>query len=645
MTDPGLADLARAALSALRADAVLVVDERGHGPRVVLDEGASGSGLCPGEVLPGLPATAGDAVVDNGRSRSGRAVRSTSLGDDAGRRIGTLHVLHDVDVTPPERLHAHVRAFARHLGVILQRRPRRAPDRTHVLPWDDDDGLSTTLDDVTALVSDVVRPLVGAAAVGITLWDPDRQVLRALPGAFGVGDGALAASVTGPVTNLLSTGSRVFATGQPYLSNDAVRDPGVLQPYAEVFRIHRILSVPLTLPRRRIGVLHLVNKTDDFTVADIACVEEVAPQIAVAVDLARSVGRMAAQQRLEAILTATAVAVASGRQVEDCLVPAFDRFVEVTGASTVALVPLTADPLLRRGGPPAPDIEERLLRDARALAATSTGAFPRRAGDPGWAALHAPVTFDGARAATLSVLRRNGEPFSPEESDVVVRLAGLVALAWTTERYQHQLAEIARLRERERIADGLHDRVAQILFAAQLGIDTVLESSPQGPSTERIVEVRDLLVHGDAAIRDVIHRLSNEPDASPARRIRLEVESVEDEFGVAVRVEIPDPDALATLPRPVADAVVKIVREGTVNAAKHAGPCRIGLDVRTERTDADDHRLVVTVVDDGLGAGLDGVPGRGLTSLCRTVDDAGGTLVRTRAGDGFGTRLVATFPL
>jgi signal transduction histidine kinase len=198
------------------------------------------------------------------------------------------------------------------------------------------------------------------------------------------------------------------------------------------------------------------------------------------------------------------------------------------------------------------------------------------------------------------------------------------------------------LRERERIADELHDRVAQILYAAQLGIDTILETASEEAEIQRMIEIRELLIKGDTSIRDVIHRLTAAaPQSNVTRRLRLEIESVEDEFGVAVHVELPDDDTLKDVPRPVTEAIVKIAREGTVNAAKHAGPCRISLDLRV-----DDTELVLSILDDGLG--VSSVPrhtGHGLTSLHRLAEDAGGTITLTAPAAGFGSLLRATFPL
>lgn len=638
-----LGDVFGLAVTVLRADGLLVVDERPSEPRVIIAEGLTASELA--EALDELGSPAGDTV--HAGTLGERRVLATALCLDSGEHIGYLYVVYGTDTPLTADLDMLVRAFGRHIGFAVNRgatRRRDEPTRTAAPRWENLERLPESVHGITGLIADFVRPLTGATAVGITVWDEERCILQALPGAFGANDVALVASVTGPATNMLSTGTRVFTTGQPYLSNHASGDPGILQPYVEMFRIRRILSVPLDAGNRRIGVLHLINKPTDFTSDDIAAVESVSPQIAITVDLARLVVQMTARQRLEKVLTGAAVSIASAQSVAECLVPAFDELASVTGASVVALFPREAPPLIRRIGPSDPDLERRLAQDAGELGSRTSGAFPHRPGDPGWAALHAPVEVYGERTATLSVLRRTGEPFLAAEQDVVARLASLVALAWATERYQHQLAEIARLRERERIADELHDRVAQILYAAQLGIDTVLETATSKPETERMVEVRELLIKGDTAIRDVIHQLTaGASTATLGRRVRLEVESVEDEFGVAVHVELPTDDELSVVPRPIAEALVKFAREGTVNAAKHAGPCRIALDVQLTEDE-----IVMSILDDGLGPrrGPPGHrPGYGLASLHRQVEDMGGTLAVGAGHGGFGTRLVATLPL
>ncbi|GAA3227892.1 hypothetical protein GCM10017691_18620 [Pseudonocardia petroleophila] len=623
-----LVAVSRLAMAELGADAVLV--ECGAGIAVL-------GGPADDELLTAVRRGTGDPRV-------------TSLTDGGA----SVHVLHRTAPEDPGRCRDLLQAFARHIAVILGRDDAPPdPDGDGVLAVDDLPLLPDAVIAITGRVAGMMQPLTGATAAGITVWDAEHGILRALPGAFGANDDVVAASVTGRVTNLRSATSRVLTTGQPYLSNRASGDPGIIQSYVDIFEITRILSVPLNNGGRRIGVLHLVNKPTDFTIDDITATERVAPRIAIAVELALAVARMSAQQRLEGVLTSVAVAVATGRGVQDGLLPAFRQLADVTAASLVALVPPDSPPLLCRRGEPDPELERRVIDEGRTFGSPSShGELPRAAGDPGWTVLRAPVEVHGHRTATLAVLRRSAEPFTDAESDVVTRLAALVGLAWATEQYQRQLAEITLLQERERIADELHDRVSQILYAAGLGLDTLLEQPDTAPDDrERLLEVRRLVVGGDVAIRDVIHDLARAPGAQLSRRLRREVQAVEEEFAVAVRTEIPDDDVLAPIPRTVADALVRVAREGTVNAAKHAGPCRIALTVRV-----DQRHVGLTVLDDGLGLpesrwlrvrgdALDDSRGHGVAALRRTVEDAGGTIAIASPDGGFGTRLECRFAL
>jgi signal transduction histidine kinase len=77
--------------------------------------------------------------------------------------------------------------------------------------------------------------------------------------------------------------------------------------------------------------------------------------------------------------------------------------------------------------------------------------------------------------------------------------------------------------------------------------------------------------------------------------------------------------------------------EGLTNAVKHAGAASVVLSAARE-----DGRLVVSVVDDGVG-GAAPRNGSGLTGLRDRVAAQGGTL-RIDSGPGQGTTLTAEFP-
>jgi signal transduction histidine kinase len=90
------------------------------------------------------------------------------------------------------------------------------------------------------------------------------------------------------------------------------------------------------------------------------------------------------------------------------------------------------------------------------------------------------------------------------------------------------------------------------------------------------------------------------------------------------------------LPEPVEATAYYVVAEGLSNVYKHAHARHVVVQAAT-----DEHRLTVTVIDDGVG-GADET-GRGLRGLTDRVETVGGVLmVETRAGGG--TQLRAEIP-
>lgn len=646
----GLVDLqalARCALEATHADGLLILDEHGPEPSVALSAGLATSDLIRA-VEESKPTGWTQRVGDVTHRVSGqRWIISSRLSPDRLAVTGAIYLIYrdGRSASDSEQLRALVQAFASHAGFLLgcvqagdvgRQRPIQG-----LLPWEDLLHQQCALEQLNSWVAEVMARLTGASTVGITIWDEERSVLRALPGAFGATDDDMSASVTGPPTNLCSVAARVLQSGQPYLSNCARGDPGILQQYVKAFQIRRLLSLPLQNGARPIGVLHLANKSTEFDYADLTAALSVSRRIATAIEVACSIGQMASRRRLQEILADTAIAITSGHDVNRCVVRALDHLGDALGASLVALIPAGSTALIRRVRACIPDLEVRLLLGAR-RGMSSSGGYPQGAGDPGWAALHAPVESFGEAAATLSVLRCDGQSFTVEEEEAVSKLANLVALACSRERYQRQLAQVARLRERERIADELHDHVNQLLYAARIRLETVLEGSSEVTDSSGLADVRSLLIEGDEAIRKVIRRLAVQHHPTFSGRLRTEIDSVERRFCVVVSTYIPDDEALGTVADVVGDAIVKVVREGTVNAAKHAGPCRIEVRVRLPNPAS----IEVSVSDDGHGFAQapDLRPGLGMSSLRRVIGEAGGQLVVTRPASGFGLSLIATFP-
>lgn len=630
----GFDGLTVAARRTLGSDALVIVFEPGPRPPVVVAaEGLSATELADleralGERRPGYLEREFEGVLS----------APIGLGDE---RLGTLHALkRAAGAFENEQL---ITTFAAQVATAfgLRRRPAAHEDRLEPLDALDALVLSAhSFEDLSRALTDVIGPLFGGAKTAVMVSDSQRNVLQMIPGSFGAHP-EVAASHQVSIFDPRSNSARTFTTGQPYFSNASKQDPSIRREYVAVFQIQRLLSVPLG----QVGVLHIANKPSDYTLEDVERALALAPRIASIVELATTLFRLRRQRQLDGILSNVAVAVASGSSSTDFLTPALVELCVATDASLLAIVSDDALPMLARSGPRDEELEQLVLEEAGGdpgMRAYVVG--PKQAGDPGWAAFYLPVYLGRQRMGTLAAYRLRGEPFAQAERSALARMANLAALARATERYQQQRAELARLQERQRIADDLHDDVAQILFAAQLTLDALLQRDiVDDEAAEAIVRARGQLIRADTTIRTVIHRLSSPPAADIATRLASVVSSVEEEFSLAIRLAVTDDAATRArhLRRPVSDTLVKVAREALVNAAKHAGPCRVGVALEVSRRD----RVVLTVSDDGRGTpGPDGLPHHGLLSLRRAVRDHSGSL-RVSHAPGGGTKVTASVPL
>jgi len=91
------------------------------------------------------------------------------------------------------------------------------------------------------------------------------------------------------------------------------------------------------------------------------------------------------------------------------------------------------------------------------------------------------------------------------------------------------------------------------------------------------------------------------------------------------------------LPEPIEAALFFVCSEALANVAKHAAASRASIELLEER-----RRIVVTIVDDGLGDAKPG-DGSGLRGLADRVEALGGQL-SVESPRGSGTRIVAELP-
>ncbi|MGE4425225.1 MAG: GAF domain-containing sensor histidine kinase [Solirubrobacteraceae bacterium] len=496
---------------------------------------------------------------------------------------------------------------------------------------------------LVARLQHVTRSVMGARGLGLMLFDADREVLHMVPGSFGV-DVSATDSCQVDVRDGRLTSADVFTTRCSYLCNDAGTDPRQPPDYLELLGIRRIMSLALSAGESDTarGVIHLVNKRKPFTSADLALAEAVVPRVASVVEAFQRSSALRRRQQLDAILARTAVGIVSGASVDALLEESIEQLADVIDVELLALVPTDRPTITARRGPRDAGLERRLLKADGPCGAAVVP--PGSAGDPGRSWRRVESRLADRRTGVLAAVRHRAASFTTDEADALTRMADVAALAWASEGYARQRAEVTRLRERQRIADGLHDTVGQILFAAQMDLEQIMDDetlSPEAAATA--THARSLLLRGDAAIREVIHQLARPPRAAVHDRIALIAAGIEEEHAITVDVDIPDGVAQTAggMSRPASDVVVRAAREALVNAAKHAGRCRVVVQLRISRAG----RMVLTVRDDGPGIDRRRRrgPTHGLDLLRRELREHGGQL-RVGGGAAGGTTVTASVP-
>ena len=304
----------------------------------------------------------------------------------------------------------------------------------------------------------------------------------------------------------------------------------------------------------------------------------------------------------------------------------------------VAIVPEDGEPHDRARRRPPGATASRLVLDeadsrARACAPTSSG--PSGPGDPGWAAFYVPVRLGTSGSARWPRCADRGEPSRQKERRSFVRWRTWPRSRRATERYQHQRARAGAVHERQRIADDLHDDVAQILFAAQLVLDAILQrrTALGEDVVAAITRARGLLIRGDTTIRTSSTGCRSAATADIGTRLSSAVAGVEDEFSLPCACSStsercwPGEAALGGGVRRAGQGRARVARQ----RAKHAGPCRVVC--RCAWTGRKRLTLTVRRRRARAGRGRGGEPATATTAAprWRAIRRLGGTLARGEA--------------
>jgi two-component system sensor histidine kinase DesK len=191
-----------------------------------------------------------------------------------------------------------------------------------------------------------------------------------------------------------------------------------------------------------------------------------------------------------------------------------------------------------------------------------------------------------------------------------------------------QIAHLAKLAERERIARDLHDVLGHTLSVVVLKSELagkLMDRDPERARTE-IGEVEQIARKALGEVREAIRGYRTEGLAAEIDRAR----KILDAAGVTLECEAKPP------PFPPSEETVLslIVREAVTNIVRHAQASHCRLDFQTNG-----HGTALVVEDDGRGGVR--AEGNGLRGMRERVESLGGRLV---IDSGQGTRLLVEIP-
>ena len=192
--------------------------------------------------------------------------------------------------------------------------------------------------------------------------------------------------------------------------------------------------------------------------------------------------------------------------------------------------------------------------------------------------------------------KTTADEFSDEDEATVVSLAATAAVAVENSRLHERLQDLAVLRDRERIARDLHDKVIQRLFAAGMRLQATARLAESADVEQRLVDAVDELDGIITDIRGTIFELGIRPSDRPslsASVLALVDESVRP-AGIEPTIRLDG--ALDVRVEPgLGDDVLAVLREALTNVVRHATASTVAVDVVL------DESLTLRIADNGSG--------------------------------------------
>ena len=250
-------------------------------------------------------------------------------------------------------------------------------------------------------------------------------------------------------------------------------------------------------------------------------------------------------------------------------------------------------------------------------------------------------------AVAFAVEMDTPRSFTADQVEMALGVANVVAPAIDNARLHNKVAQMAITEERTRLAQELHDQLAQTLGAMQFYSSLIADSLAQQqiPQAQAgLSALQDMIDEAHVDVREAIFNLRSMASLQMCGLAALQsyLATYEQRYGLAVHL-CADAEAAGVMVGSAGVQTFRILQEALTNVRKHGRTARARVDLEREG-----RWVSITVQDEGQGfdpasVGDQDPAGFGLQVMRERAEKVGGTLC-VESQPGRGTRVVLRVP-
>lgn len=518
--------------------------------------------------------------------------------------------------------------------------------------------LDSTLETIVREAAD----LMGGATARLRLADESDQHLYLIASA-GETEGARSNAAV-PVETTLA--GLCYRSGRPVISNDVASDPRANPDILERFQTRSLLSVPLLVRGRAIGVLTISNLSErPFEEADSEMLSLFADHAAVAIENGRLFQEAQTQITEMEILNRVSAVVSSSLNPSSIYRSIHEEIARIMVADAFMIMLRNADggfdlnyivdlgnTFAPRHNVAIPPIYLRSMDERRPFIVEAShepnfgsweryGDMTRRV----QSLIVAPLTRGDEAIGVITAQSYAQNSFRQRDADLLATVANVAAVAIENARLYEQSYGVAVAEERNRLAREIHDTIAQGLVGIILQLEAVaaqLDSdSPLLRRVERSIGLaRANLDEARRSVRDL--RAAPLEHLSLTEALQQLVDQHKEDCEGEVVLIAPSP--MPMIEKNVESAIFRFVQESLTNCRKYARDVNIWIVVEVGP------RLTVSVRDAGPGFDVEAwrrekpLHRFGLHGMRERAERLGGSF-DIESERGRGTRTKIEFPM